>query len=341
MSKIFILSDKNIIDNNWFYGLFIDFKKYKKVSILNYSYIRGLSIFFNLSQSAKIKSFIFNFFLKKNDIIFVPTILYLHHIDISLIKCKVILLCHDAIPFESNQKELTGVNYSEELINKWKTNIKLLNKIFTVSNYSKNRISKLLEINLSKIEVIKNGLDPEFFVQNNHLLYKKNKNNKFIYVLISSSNAPRKNFKIIEEVVNKTNIIYPDIKYIRVGPRQSYFNKYENCIDLGYISKKELVSLYKFCDILLFPSIYEGFGLPILEAMYMQLSIITTNLTSIPEVCGFDGAHFIDPSSSDEIIQKLLYIKKNPEIEKHRNKINFNKSMNFYWEANKILNINE
>ena len=62
MSKIFILSDKNIIDNNWFYGLFIDFKKYKKVSILNYSYIRGLSIFFNLSQSAKIKSFIFNFF---------------------------------------------------------------------------------------------------------------------------------------------------------------------------------------------------------------------------------------------------------------------------------------
>lgn len=339
MSKIYILADQSILDTNWFYGLFIDLKKYSSVEILDYSYIRGLSFFFNISQSAKIKSFLFNLLLKKNDIIFIPTVLNLHHLDVSKIKCKVVLLCHDAIPFETDQKKLSGINYSNELLDFWKQNLKSIKIIFTVSEYSKNRISLLLGINLEKITIIKNGLDPEFFVKNNYTLFQRDIKNKYTYVLISSSNAPRKNFKIIEEVIKKISSINSSIKFVRVGPRSSFFSQYDNLIELGFIDKKELVSLYNFCDILLFPSKYEGFGLPILEAMHMKLSIITTNLTSIPEVCGFDGAHFVDPNSSDDIVKRIFSIIENLDFEKKHNEKNFEKSKNFFWEGKYILDL--
>lgn len=337
MSKVYILANKSILDTNWFYGLYIDLKKYSRVEILDYSYIRGLSFFLNIAQSAKIKSFLFSFLLKKNDIIFIPTLLNLHHLDVSKIKCKVVLLCHDAIPFEPDQKKLSGINYSKELIDFWKHNLNLLKVIYTVSEYSKKRISLLLGINLEKIKVVKNGLDPEFYVQENYTIFQRDVNNNFTYVLISSSNAPRKNFKIIDEVIKKTNSKTSNIKFVRVGPRCSFFNQYDNLIELGFIDKKELISLYNFCDILLFPSKYEGFGLPILEAMHMKLSIITTDLTSIPEVCSFDGAHFVDPNSSDDIVKRIFNIIENPEYEKKRNEKNFEKSKNFIWEGKRIL----
>lgn len=110
---------------------------------------------------------------------------------------------------------------------------------------------------------------------------------------------------------------------------------------LGYVSDKDLPALYSGAIALVFPSLFEGFGLPILEAQACGCPVITSNLSSMPEVAG-DGAILVDPYSLDDIVKGMIRIK-NQELRIKLVEAGFENVKRFSWEkcARETLNVLE
>ena len=116
----------------------------------------------------------------------------------------------------------------------------------------------------------------------------------------------RKNINTIYSIVSKLN----DITFIFVGHYDNFLGL-NNLIIKPNISDTELKNLYKTSNLLLFPSLTEGFGLPILEAQYFDLPVITSNKEPMRSVAGINGALLVNPLLEDEIISAILEIKNN------------------------------
>lgn len=118
--------------------------------------------------------------------------------------------------------------------------------------------------------------------------------------------SQRKNINRIYSIVSKLK----NITFIFVG-------HYDNVLDLNNliikpnISDIDLQNLYKTSNLLLFPSLTEGFGLPILEAQYFDLPVITSDKEPMRSVAGINGALLVNPLSEDEIISAIFEIKFN------------------------------
>ena len=91
-------------------------------------------------------------------------------------------------------------------------------------------------------------------------------------------------------------------------------SKYQNQIrELGYVNENEKWELLKKADVLLFPSLYEGFGLPILEAQAVGVPVITSTTSSLPEIAG-EGAFLVDPLSTEALIEAMERLVTNKEL---------------------------
>ncbi|WP_144180789.1 glycosyltransferase, partial [Pseudomonas sp. Kh14] len=83
----------------------------------------------------------------------------------------------------------------------------------------------------------------------------------------------------------------------------------------GYAKIEEMIALYNFADVFVFPSLYEGFGLPPLEAMACGTPVITSNVSSLPEVVG-DAALLVSPENVEEIANAMVSIIEDTELKK-------------------------
>ena len=114
----------------------------------------------------------------------------------------------------------------------------------------------------------------------------------------------------------------------------------QNVVKLGYVNDVQLRWLYRHCYALVYPSIFEGFGLPILEAMSQGAAVITSNVTSMPEVIG-DAGILVNPFDINEIFigMKKIYTGEMDRIE--MKKMAFERSKEFSWEntARQVLNV--
>ena len=102
---------------------------------------------------------------------------------------------------------------------------------------------------------------------------------------------------------------------------------------LGYISKKELASLYKFAEFFIYPSFYEGFGIPVVDALNLCCPVITSNISCLPEVVPEGYDFLVDPYSISDIRIKMENMIKLSESEK-KNLIekNLNFAKKFAWQ---------
>jgi hypothetical protein len=100
---------------------------------------------------------------------------------------------------------------------------------------------------------------------------------------------------------------------------------------LGYVSDEDLTNLLQASDALINPSIHEGFGLPMLEAMACAIPVITCNVFSPPEIVG-EGGLFVDPRNTDDICSKILEICKSENLRDTLAAAGLKRSMNFSWE---------
>lgn len=216
---------------------------------------------------------------------------------------------------------------------------KRLNTIFTVSNFSRNELNKYFGIPKEKIHVTYNGVEHLKDIQpDDRILAKIPKD----YVLAVSSQNPTKNFKLVLEVAEQL----PDVSFVITGGLNSkVFNTKEkkvldNVRYLGYVSDRELVSLYSHAHVFIYPSLYEGFGIPPLEAIYFGCPTIVSNCASIPEVCG-EAVVYSDPYHTDQLKYNIeAFLHKSKKREKYIS-LGMQRIKKFQWrkEAIKILNV--
>lgn len=187
--------------------------------------------------------------------------------------------------------------------------------IITISNFSKEELIKLYRIKPEKINVIYNGVPylPKVTQEFNKSVVQKFKIDSpyFIYV---GNTRPRKNLIGLLKSFSIFLEKFPNYKMVLSGKIDNRFididkeikkNKLEGSIIMtGFISEEEKVALYCNSSALVFPSYYEGFGLPILEAQSLGVPVLTSNTSSLPEVGG-NGALYVDPYDIEDIAKGM------------------------------------
>jgi len=216
-------------------------------------------------------------------------------------------------------------------------------KIITVSNFSKDSLHSILNIPKTDIEVIYNGVS-ENFISNNTLTSV----NKYgHYILSVSSIEPRKNLKNLIQAFKLADIT--GIKLVIVGAGSKVFNDpdlkmlvqdREDIIFTGYLSDTNLAEVYQKARLFVYPSLFEGFGIPPLEAMYCGCPTIVSNTSSLPEVCG-DASYYVNPLEPNEIAQAIKLLAENEEIRKTLILKGLKRARTFNWKnsAEKLASI--
>lgn len=183
-------------------------------------------------------------------------------------------------------------------------------KVLTVSEFSKKRINEAYKVEAQKIEVINNGWDHFAEITEDENIFKKFPQlQEGNYFFTLGSLQKRKNLKWIVEYAKK----HPDELFAisgkaisgMVSNEVSDLNTLKNTIMLGYVSDNEVKALMMKCKAFVFPSYYEGFGIPPLEALSAGAKIIVADSASLPEIYG-KSAYYIDSNNSDCNLNELL-----------------------------------
>jgi glycosyltransferase involved in cell wall biosynthesis len=241
------------------------------------------------------------------------------HYNIPLLNIKSVkraVIIHDVNHLvDRNKLSFVKRFYAEYMIN---AAIRKSDKIITVSEFSKKEIIKYADTKGKIIKVIYCGLDKDEFLKNTDVETSKRIIEKYNlptkYFLFVGSIKTHKNFKTLINAYQSFTEIYPDIKLVVIGIDTkknkgdlSFSNVRDKLIFPGYVKDSELALIYRNALCLIFPSIYEGFGLPPLEAMMSGCPVIASNAASIPEVCG-DAALYFDPRNTKELYEKMKLI---------------------------------
>ena len=217
---------------------------------------------------------------------------------------------------------------------------KRVKKIFTVSKFSAGELVKYFDYDWENIIVTYNGASHLDKVVADKRIIKKIGSEKAKYILAVSSLNPSKNFQLLIETANKM----PNLKFVFVGTGNSnvfkncYQNEQPNIIYTGYVTDGELKALYQHATAFVYPSLYEGFGIPPLEAMYFGCPVIVSDCASLPEVCG-DAALYCSPYDSDMLRKKIEKILMDKSLSDAMKQKGLERVNNFRWdnEAMKIF----
>lgn len=228
---------------------------------------------------------------------------------------KKIITIHDAAPFVLKEEN----SFLAKIF--WRANLffgKITSlKIMTVSEFSKQELIKHLGIKPEKIEIIYNG-SPEYSATDN----TKTKNHP--YLLTVGNARPRKNLQRLIEAFAIVTKEKPELKLLIVGKKDwrmeevisAYPNLQDSLIFTGFVSEEEKAKLISQAELLVFPSLYEGFGLPIVEANVLKTPIICSDIPSFREIAG-NSAIFFNPLNQEDIATKILATLNSPEIKQN------------------------
>ena len=210
--------------------------------------------------------------------------------------------------------------------------IKNASAVTTISEFTKQ---ELLSLNNYKtdIYVVQNPL-----TINAEFKPKINWSEKLKVLQIGTKN--NKNLKRLAKALNGINTELTIIGELNNEQLEVLALNQINFINKVNVSKKELLDAYDYTDLVAFVSTYEGFGLPILEAQAIGRVVITSNISSMPEVAG-DGAYFVDPYSVESIRNGICCLKENIQLREELIEKGINNSKRFKPEkiANQYLNL--
>lgn len=226
--------------------------------------------------------------------------------------------------------------------------------ITTFSQNSKQDIIKLLHIKENKIKIVTPGVKKIFFNRvardESKAVLRKYKIHKPYILSVPGTFIPRKNMQdLVLAFKSLPSYIKKDYLLVLIGNTEdSYFIDFKKFVDElsldqhirfpGYVSEEELVILYKNARVFVFPSLYEGFGLPPLEAMSCQTPVIVYNNSSLPEVVGNAA---IKVENRSELKQALIHLLKDRKFRLKMGKIGRAHAKKYSWEnsANEMRKI--
>jgi glycosyltransferase involved in cell wall biosynthesis len=225
--------------------------------------------------------------------------------------------------------------------------VKKSKKIITVSHFEKNRIGQFFGMaSDDRLTAVYNGVSEHFVpvadpTELQRVKAKYHLPDRFFFFL--GNTDPKKNtkgaLKAFSDYLKQTN---SDTKLVMLDYDLNELKKLldeigaaeliDKIILTGYVVNTDLPAIYSQCEIFLYPSLRESFGIPMLEAMACGAPVITSNTSSMPEVAG-DGAMIVDPFNPMEITAAMIQLLKDDDLRKDLIRKGFEQSAKFSWKA--------
>jgi glycosyltransferase involved in cell wall biosynthesis len=265
--------------------------------------------------------------------------------------CPYVITVHDMVEHMSRPWGRSGFWRSL----RWQLTRHVLERaarIFAVSNFTKTEIEKLFGISGDRIEVVYNAIDDRFLRGHASAadleLIAKRYQVTYPFLLYAGRISPHKNvvrmieaFSALKAELEKEQI-YPDLKLIIIGDdlsgnpdlrRTVVRSGVQNDVRfLGFVPIEVLRIFYDEAKIFVFPSLYEGFGLPPLEAMAHGTPVVTSNVSSLPEVVG-RAAVLVNPENVFDIMRALHRVLTDQELRARMKERGYEQAKKFSWET--------
>jgi len=342
-----LLSNMLKLDDNIQFKLF--YNGYKKVN-LEYDFLKLPNVELKeFKIPNRLLDFSFQYFgypkvdklLGGVDVFFSP------HIFSSAVSnsCKIVTTFHD-LSF-TNHKEFysSGKNYWHFSMNP-KKRARKSDRIIAVSNSTKEDLMKIYKIDDEKIKVVYSGINPVSNIEPSEASISKIRNKYKLsenYILYLGTIEPRKNIigiiRAFEEL--KKHNIEKNYKLVIAGSKgwlcKDVFEVAKNSAVIndifftGFVDDEDKSILYKLAEIFIYPSFYEGFGFPPLEAMQNGTPTITSNFSSLPEAVG-DAAIMVNPYNIDELARAMENLLNDDYLKNNLIQKGFQQTKKFSWQ---------
>ncbi|WP_195988712.1 glycosyltransferase family 1 protein [Clostridium sp. D53t1_180928_C8] len=333
------------IDNKNNYSIFWAGDNYE-----NYKKYNSKIIFTSKKHGAFYENYYYPNYIKENNI-------DLHHIPQNgiglneLYTSSAIVTIHDLIPYIL--PETVGRGYLERFLRDMPFIVNNSKAILTVSEYSKNDIIKFFpSVNPDKIFVTPLAANKSYKPLNKFKCIDYLKNKYSIdcpFILYIGGFSTRKNVKELIIAFSKIQkSLKKNYKLVLCGSiRDEGVKLQELCKELliddkiiftGFIPDDDLPIFYNAAELFVYPSLYEGFGLPPLEAMSCSTPVITSNLTSIPEVTN-NCAILINPLYTDELSSSIIDLLNSDSLLQEYSQKGYNNSLKFTWKNTAIYTL--
>lgn len=209
-------------------------------------------------------------------------------------------------------------------------------RIITDSNFSKAELIRWCKAPAGRVEVIMLGSEHLAAVQPDEAILDRAGLRGKRYFLAVGSQSPHKNFRGLVEAFRRL-----EGEAVHLALVGGTFGKVfqsaeerlpERAVRLGYITDAELRALYQHALGFVFPSFYEGFGLPVLEAMVAGCPVICSGASSLPEVGG-DAALYCDPNDPDDIARQMARLRDDASLRERLRQAGYRQAQSFSWDA--------
>lgn len=265
-------------------------------------------------------------------------------------KCPLIVTIHDLIPYV--YPETVGKGYLKVFLEEMPRIIEESDKIITVSKCSKADIQRIFKVPDEKIVITYEAAEPIYKPMDKNLAKDYIKDNYGLngkFILYLGGFSPRKNLKglinafyeIHKDIPEDYKLVFPgkqsrDYKDMKILGEALKISK--RILFPGFVPVEDLPYLYNASELFVYPSFYEGFGLPPLEAMACGVPTITSNTSSIPEVVG-KSALLFNPFNNIELAEQMFKLITNESLAQEYSKKGLARSKKFTWKKTALETI--
>jgi len=268
-----------------------------------------------------------------------------HYVLPPLVACRSVVTIHDCIHlmFPQYLPNRLAYGYARSSI---ALAARRATRVLTVSESSKRDILRYVDIPPEKIDVIYNAYDERFGVEPREEEVVRLRERYQLtdeFVLYAGNVKPHKNLERLIEAFNLVRKRGLDhLKLVLIGDEISKYASLRRAVHrhqlhkyvrfIGYLPEETLAVMYRLAGVFVFPSLYEGFGLPPLEAMASGTPVVTSNLSSLPEVAG-DAALLVDPYDAAAIADGIHAVLTNERLRASLRRKGLARASEFSWEA--------
>jgi glycosyltransferase involved in cell wall biosynthesis len=268
-----------------------------------------------------------------------------HYVLPALTPARTVVTIHDCIHLMFPQYLPNRLAYVYARASLWIAAHKS-DKILTVSETSKRDILRFFNVSPEKIVVIPNAIDERFRVEPDEDQVVRTRERYQLgdpFILYAGTIKPHKNLERLIEAFCQVRarsgieelrllIIGDEISKLQALRRAVHRHKVHKYVRfLGFVPDETLAVLYRLAAVFVFPSLYEGFGLPPLEAMASGTPVVTSSVSSLPEVVG-DAAVLVDPHNADAIAYGILQALMDDELRADLRRKGLARAQQYSWE---------
>lgn len=206
-------------------------------------------------------------------------------------------------------------------------------RVITVSRFSQGELSRRAGIPLAKIDVLPLGAEHILRTPADNGIFRRVPVEPGRFILAVGSQSPHKNVSAVVTAVSRLGAErLPLVVAGGTNPRVFAAAKANHGeLQVGYVTDGELRALYENATCFVYPSLYEGFGFPPLEAMLCGCPAVVANTAALPEICG-DAALLCDPQNPDDIVNKIRLLIEEPARRDELRRRGMDRARGFTWE---------